>query len=62
MSARQNGSTAARHTIVWMLAAASIGVLGSVDRVSTQNAWAWKPAIPTGNDGQVHVLPVRGNV
>ncbi len=62
MSARQNGSMAARHTIVWMLAAAGIGVLGSVDRVSTQNAWAWKPAIPIGNDGQVHVLPVRGNV
>jgi len=25
-------------------------------------AWAWKPAIPTSNDGQVHVLPVRGRV
>ena len=25
-------------------------------------AWAWKPAMPTGNDGQVHVLPVRGKV
>ncbi len=24
--------------------------------------WAWKPPIPTGNDGQVHVLPVRGRV
>ena len=62
MSARQHGSMAARHSIVWMLAAAGIGVLGSAERVSTQDAWAWKPAIPTGNDGQVHVLPVRGNV
>ena len=41
-------------------------------RVSTQAAdsrggaqarpWAWTPAIPTGDDGQVHILPVRGNV
>ena len=33
--------------------------------VETQNArpaWAWKPAVPAANDGQVHVLPVRGRV
>ena len=24
--------------------------------------WAWNPPVPTGNDGQVHVLPVRGKV
>ena len=54
----------------WILAIACLGVLASADRVFTQiaeprrgqNAWAWKPAIPTGNDGQVHVMPVRGNV
>jgi cyclase len=45
----------------WLLVVACVAVLGSAERVHTQN-WAWKPAIPTGNDGQVHVLPVRGNV
>ena len=25
-------------------------------------AWAWKPALPGANDGQVHILPVRGRV
>ena len=25
-------------------------------------AWAWKPALPAANDGQVHILPVRGRV
>ena len=28
----------------------------------TRPAWFWTPAIPTGNDGQIHVLPVRGKV
>jgi glyoxylase-like metal-dependent hydrolase (beta-lactamase superfamily II) len=27
-----------------------------------QKNWAWKPPIPSANDGQVHVLPVRGRV
>ena len=33
--------------------------------VETQNArpaWAWKPAVPAANDGQLHVLPVRGRI
>src|SRR5262245_63300333 len=25
-------------------------------------AWAWKPALPAANDGQVHILPARGRV
>ncbi len=25
-------------------------------------AWAWKPVLPAANDGQVHILPVRGRV
>ena len=29
---------------------------------SARPAWAWKPAMPGSNDGQVHVLPVRGRV
>jgi glyoxylase-like metal-dependent hydrolase (beta-lactamase superfamily II) len=40
-----------------------LAFLASVDRVRTQGtSWAWTPAIPTVGDGEVHVLPVRGNV
>lgn len=40
-----------------------LGLLASVDRVYTQNtSWAWKPAIPSTGDGEIRVLPVRGNV
>jgi glyoxylase-like metal-dependent hydrolase (beta-lactamase superfamily II) len=54
----------------WILAIVCLGVLASSEQVSTgsaeprraQDAWAWKPAIAAGNDGQVHVMPVRGNV
>ena len=62
---------APRLMVVWMSAVACLGLLGSVERVHTQGAqdrvpqapsWAWKPAIPTGNDGEIHVLPVRGSV
>jgi len=34
-------------------------------RVETQGvrpAWAWKPALAGANDGQVHILPVRGHI
>ncbi len=59
-----------RLAAAWISAVACVAFLGAVDHVYTQaaqggarqNAWAWKPAIPTGNDGQVHILPVRGNV
>ena len=48
----------------------SLALLGAAANVHTQSAqagsrqsaWAWKPAIPTANDGQVHILPVRGKV
>ena len=42
----------------------AIALLAAV-RVETQTArpaWAWKPALAGANDGQVHVLPVRGHV
>jgi len=55
--------------VAWGLATVCVcaGLLASAERVYTQGApsrpaWAWTPAIPTGNDGQVHILPVRGNV
>jgi glyoxylase-like metal-dependent hydrolase (beta-lactamase superfamily II) len=40
----------------------SAAVIASAERVDTQAAWAWKPAIPTVKAGTVEVLPVRGNV
>lgn len=54
----------------WILAIVCFGALASTGQVFTQNAeprrgqdaWAWKPSITSGNDGQIHVMPVRGNV
>ena len=50
----------------WMVALAGLGVLVFTEGVSTQAglgaAWAWKPAIPTAGDGQVHVQQVRDNI
>lgn len=50
----------------WMVALAGLGVLGFTEGVSTQagvsTGWAWKPAIPTAGDGQVHVQQVRDNI
>ncbi len=34
----------------------------SVWTQTARPAWAWKPAIPGANDGQVHILPVRGRI
>jgi len=52
--------------IGWLLPVVCLALLASAERVYTQGgqgaSWAWKPAIPTGDDGSVHVLPVRGNV
>jgi glyoxylase-like metal-dependent hydrolase (beta-lactamase superfamily II) len=47
----------------WMLAVAGFGLIASGEGAYTQGAsWAWKPPIPGVVDGQVQVLPVRGNV
>jgi cyclase len=51
------------HVSAVVLAAAAL-VVGA-PRVQTQAprpAWAWKPALAGANDGQVHILPVRGRV
>ena len=62
---------ARRLIAVWVLAVACVGWLSSSERVYTQGAqdlagqsasWAWRPTLPSANDGQVHVLPVRGHV
>jgi glyoxylase-like metal-dependent hydrolase (beta-lactamase superfamily II) len=75
MNRRRSTSYAAPRPIgVWLFAVVCLGLLASADHVYTQGAqtrapqggqgasWAWKPAIPSGADGQVHVLPVRGKV
>jgi cyclase len=47
----------------WMLAVVGLGLIASGEPAYTQGAsWAWKPPIPGVVEGQVHVLPVRGNV
>ena len=58
------GQTAGGRGQFAVVALAAIALL-SAARVETQNArpaWAWKPALAGANDGQVHVLPVRGRV
>ena len=65
MSVRGNQGTAfpPRLRVGWALAVMCAGLLASAEQVYTQAAsWAWKPAIPTANEGQIHVQPVRGNV
>jgi cyclase len=51
----------------WQVAAVALAAcaLLATARVETQSArpaWAWRPAVPVANDGQVHVLPVRGSI
>jgi len=51
-----------------LAALAALCVFGFTEAVTTQAgsgtgaAWAWKPAIPAANDGQVHVEQVRDNI
>ena len=52
-----------------MIALAAFAVLLATSQVETQStqsatrpAWAWKPAVPGANDGQVHIMPVRGRI
>ena len=69
MSHRRRISVATPRLAV-IFGIACLGLLASANRVFTQgaepgrapNTWAWKPAIPSGSDGQVHVMRVRGNV
>jgi cyclase len=45
------------------LAAVCLAFVSSTEPLHGQRpSWAWTPAIDTGHDGEVHVLPVRGNV
>jgi glyoxylase-like metal-dependent hydrolase (beta-lactamase superfamily II) len=46
-----------KRALLFLLLAAS-----AVVTLDAQNKWAWKPPIPGANDGEVHVLPVRGKV
>jgi glyoxylase-like metal-dependent hydrolase (beta-lactamase superfamily II) len=62
---------APRLMVGWISALVSFGFVGSAERVYTQDAQAragqsaraaWRPTLPSANDGEVHVLPVRGNI
>jgi glyoxylase-like metal-dependent hydrolase (beta-lactamase superfamily II) len=46
----------------WIAGLAALGIIGLTEGASTQAAWAWKPAIQTAGDGQVHVQPVRDSI
>src|SRR2546423_3693618 len=53
------------QVVAQVVAFAALALLAGTARVQTQGArpaWAWKPAIPSASDGQVHVLPVRGRI
>jgi len=49
-------------TCVTLLAVEHVDTQGTQGRAPQRGDWAWKPDIPTGDDGQVHILPVRGRV
>jgi len=53
-----------RHPIAtWFFAVACLGLVAPAGPLHGQRAsWAWTPEIATGSDGQIHILPVRGNV
>ena len=54
---------AAPRLRVCLAAVGCLALLASAERVATQEpSWFWKPAIPAWDDGQIHVLPVRGHV
>jgi len=63
------GQKVAARRVRVLLAVAVVAAFATVARVQTQTtqptgrpAWAWKPTLPGANDGQVHILPVRGRV
>jgi cyclase len=41
---------------------AAVALLATPHAQSARPAWAWKPTLAGANDGQVHILPVRGHV
>jgi cyclase len=68
---RHASSCAGMRVAVASLIAAAWFVLGApVEQIHSQssqatgrqNAWAWKPAIPSVTNGEIQVLPVRGKV
>jgi glyoxylase-like metal-dependent hydrolase (beta-lactamase superfamily II) len=51
-----------RRAIVVTLAALALLTTARVETQSARPAWAWKPPLAGANDGQVHILPVRGRI
>jgi glyoxylase-like metal-dependent hydrolase (beta-lactamase superfamily II) len=58
------GWRTSRHPLPrWVLTCGCVAVVVATQAVAgQQRATTWPPAIPTGNDGQIHTLPVRGQV
>ena len=52
--------------LTWIAGLAGLGIIGLTESTATQvgpsAGWAWKPAIQTAGDGQVHVQPVRDTI
>ena len=54
------------NRLTWIAGLAGLGIIGLTESTATQAGvgadWAWKPAIQTAGDGQVHVQPVRDSI
>ncbi len=46
----------------WLASAERVYSRGAQNNVPQSPSWAWTPEIPSTDDGEVHILPVRGNV
>jgi glyoxylase-like metal-dependent hydrolase (beta-lactamase superfamily II) len=62
MSARQVSGIRYQVSAVALAAAALVIGAPRVHTQAARPAWAWKPALAGADDGQVHVLPVRGRI
>ena len=49
--------------LAWLAGIVGVASLGlTLSAQGPSPSWAWKPAIASANDGQVHILPLRRNV
>jgi len=70
MNRRTASFVGMRLAATWLTIAGCLAFVGSTElvhsqaaqRTARQNAWVWKPAIPSVATGEVEVLPIRGKV
>ena len=48
--------------VVLLVAVSMSHVHSQTAQPTSRPAWAWKPALSSANDGQVHIVPIRGRV